>query len=522
MYRTVRRGGMPAVGAVLVCVLGACGTTLQVGDRPAATSEAGQLSAAGSGPAVTAPSDPTGPAARPLRPTSGGAPAGNTGRRVPPTATASTAAGASAGPPRDAGRPPSDPAAIPATGPGWDKDDVYLGIPTENDAPGTLPGVGIDFSPGNLNDDVAALLAAFNKAGGVLGRKIVAVFHNTSTLSIEANATSAAQSDCEYFSQDHRVSEAINFLPAVPLPVCLKPTGIPDIEAGSPLIGAAEYQQWGPYLYTLAEPNVDVIAHTMVQRLSADGFFDKWNAHTGSTSGGTTVKVGILEPDTPAGSELAERLASDVRSAGYDVAKAFSYKDSLDGYTTEMGSAVLQFAAAGVTHVLNIPPIALEELFFYDAASQQHYFPRSGVTSFSLPNQQVADLPHKELVGEVGISWTPTDASPVPAPSAQARQCDAYAKAAGIRDTTGLQVENFRGVCDAIRLFVAAAQAGGGFTAADLAAGMAKVGARFAPASTYSSELSASNHGLPGEVRDFRFDSSCTCMKYFGGLHPID
>jgi ABC-type branched-subunit amino acid transport system substrate-binding protein len=413
---------------------------------------------------------------------------------------------------------------MPATGPGWNQKDVFVGVPTENDASSVIAGLGVSFNPGNETKDIDAAVKALNDAGGVLGHKIVPVYHDNSTPAIEANPAEVAGQDCTYFSQDRRVVEVINGLSAISLPPCLAPLHVPDIEAGSVIEGTADYQKYGPYLWTTEFPNVDLLAQNMVTQLHDEGYFGKWNTRTSSPLAAGPVKVGILEPNSATGSELASRIASAVRATGIQVAKTFLYTDSLGAYGAQMAAAELQFASAGVTHVLNIPPVAGAMLFFLEVAQAQGYHPRLGITSYDLPNQDASDLPHQSLLGAMGVGFDPGDdavPSQTPKPNAPAKACDHAERRAGVSNTTPLSIGTARQLCDALNLFVKAATAGGGFTAEDIAAGMAAAGPNFVPGATYGSQLSATNHSMPANLRDLFWQPSCTCFQYRGGLHPI-
>ncbi|HWA65750.1 MAG TPA: hypothetical protein VG899_05200 [Mycobacteriales bacterium] len=413
---------------------------------------------------------------------------------------------------------------MPASGPGWNEKDVFVGVPTENDASSAIAGLGLSFNPGNAAHDVAAEVKALNAAGGVLGHQIVPVYHDNSTASIESNAAVVANQNCTYFSQDRRVAEVINGLSDLALPPCFAPLHIPDVEVGSVIDGTADYQKYGPYLWTTEFPNVDQLADVEVDQLYAEGYFGKWNPHTSSALGGGPVKVGILEPATATGSELTARLAKDVAAKGIQVAQTFAYTDSALSYSGQMAAAELRFAAAGVTHVINIPPVAAAMLFFIDTAQAQGYHFRYAFTSYDLPNQAVADLPHAQLAGAMGVGFDPGyDAIPAvtPKPNAAATACDRTQRRAGVANSTPLEIGNARDYCDALNLFVQAATAGGGFTADDIAAGMASVGRRFVPGGAFGSKLSASDHSMPAYVRDLFWTPSCTCFAYRGGLHPM-
>jgi hypothetical protein len=124
----------------------------------------------------------------------------------------------------------------------------------------------------------------------------------------------------------------------------------------------------------------------------------------------------------------------------------------------------------------------------------------------------------------MGVGFDPGDdavLSQTPKPNGPAKKCDLAERRAGVSNTTPLSIGTARQLCDALNLFVQAATAGGGFTAADISAGMAAAGPHFVPAATFGSSLSATNHSMPASVRDLVWQPSCTCFQYRGGLHPL-
>lgn len=410
---------------------------------------------------------------------------------------------------------------IPATGPGWDKQNVYIGVTTEKDAADAFHVLGISFDPGDETAMFNAAIAYLNARGGLYGRKLVPLFHDNSTVSIESNPDAVAQTNCTYYSQDHRVTLVINELPAINLPPCLQKAKVPDFEASSVLFTRNTYSKYGPYLWTTLEPAADVMGSDYVSRSVAMGFFNGWNT-TNGTAGKAPVKVGIFEPDTDEGRALTTTLTSGLKARGITVGASFAYDDAPQSYGGQMRAAVLKFKAAGVTHVMNIPPLAGAELFFLQAARSQHYQPRYALTTYSLPSQAGGDAPAGQLNGAMGIGWSPgVDVPTAQKPNAAAATCDATMHKYGVDTTTPFKAGNARATCDVVNLFVAAATAGGGLDAPSIARGMAIVGPSYRPGSTFSSALSETNHWLPGGARDLAYNETCKCFSYISPVNPI-
>lgn len=518
---------MSAVSAVATAaLLAGCGSTVPLAEQRtlaagqgASSGADGSSTATASGISASAASTPggssisTGPAAQ------GGA-AAVAGSSGPDGSAQALSPGSTAnGPTAGAGT-----ATVGAvTGAGWNAKDVYIGFPTENDISTAAGALGVSLNPGSEDNDVNAVVNWFNARGGVLGRRIVPVFHDNSTADIESNPNAVSQANCTYFTQDQPVTEVVNFVASIFLAGCLQQHRVPDIEGSTNVFDTQAYTQYGPFLYTSLFPNVDVVAPSLVDQLQAEHYFTGWNTALGE-AGTARVKVGILEPDTAVGKDIAAKLSGRLQALHEDVASTFLYDDSAQSYGSEMDSAVLQFGAAGVTHVINIPPINAALLFFSEAAESQHYRPRYAMTSYSWPNQAQGDMPAAQVNGAMGIGWFPgvdVGNAQAPAPGAAEQACDSDFKQANVNNTNPLAIGYALALCDDITLFVQAADASGGFSPVALAAGIAQVGPHFSPAATFESVLSSSNHFLPGAVRDLAYFVSCKCFEYTGPPMPM-
>lgn len=416
------------------------------------------------------------------------------------------------------------PFTLPSTGPGWDAKKVYIGLPTEKDLSGAVGALGIKFDPGDPSKFSQAVVKYINSHGGVLGRQIEMVEHDNSTAAVTTNPENAAQENCTAFTQDRRVAMVVSIIPALEIAPCLQKAKVPDFELGSVALDTAYYAKYGPYLWTTGFPNNDLLAKGLVNRLFANGFFKGWNTTLGA-AGSAAVKVGIYQPDTASGRATLTALTNALKAKGIAVGATFLYQEALNSYGSDARAATLKFAAAKVTHVLNIPPIAAAMLFFTQSAENQKYRPRYGITSYSIPSQWEANFPKAQQSGAMGVGFNPgydASASRQPAKSAAAKSCDAILRAGGVNETNPLPANNARLFCDSLQLFVSAAKVSGSFAPEAIAAGMAKVGPTFAPAAVFGSMLSATNHWVPGQVRDIAYATACSCFSYSGGNHDLD
>ncbi|MCU1602043.1 MAG: hypothetical protein JWO22_2752, partial [Frankiales bacterium] len=420
---------------------------------------------------------------------------------------------------------------LPVKGRGWDAKHVYIGIPTANDFDSVARAAGAQGSgSGSTEGDVNAIVADINRRGGLLGRQVVPVFHDARTTDIAYNSAATAQAMCTYFTQDRPVIGVINGVPqfdALPnFHACLEKSGVSLLTFSNTDFSDADYRRLGPHLWTVGSLSTDVLVPGFVSALERQGFFTGWDSLNGR-AGAAAVRVGIMLPDSAQGHHVGTLMTAALKRIGLPVASSFYYNAS--GLGSDSQSEVLQFSAAKVTHVLDLPPVAAEIWFFQGAAEQQHYRPRYGFTSFDLPlsiegNPGLA--PAAQQVGSMGIGWQPyNDANAAHDPGAtpgRKRCLDALAKGGqrfgGGDRRAALIASQF---CDAIYLLVEASAAGRGFSSDAVLSGMPIAGPHLLTAGTFRSDLTSSNHGVPAFYRDQHYDGGCSCFVYTGGDHAF-
>ena len=502
----LRRG---LAGTALVALLAACGTTVP-GQQVAQQGSCG-VGGPGSG------HPPVGPGA-------GGA-AG------PPARTPGAAAVGQAGAP-GAAAPGADPSVpLPATtglplkGPGWDAKHVYIGVPTLDDFQKTVSGLGAVGSNGDTHGQVDAIVADLNRSGGLFGRTVVAVYRDSKTTDAAYNPASTAQAVCTYFTQDRTVIGVINGIPQFDAQdsfhQCLEHAGVPLLSLSNTDYDDGDYTRLGPHLWTTASLSTDTLVPAFVDALHRQRFFTGWSSATGAP-GTSPVKVGILLPDDPPGHHVGGLMLAALKRLGVSTADPFYYDAS--GLGSASQAEVLQLQSAGVTHVLDLPPVAAEIWFFQGAAERQHYRPRYGFTSFNLPlsvEQNSGLVPPVQQVGSMGIGWQPyndTNAAHDPGRMPGSARCLSGLLRGGQKFGSGDRRAALLAsqLCDAFYLLRDAAVAGKGLDGAAILAGTPLAGPRFAPAATFGSVLAGRDHGVPGYYRDQQYLASCSCFVYSG------
>lgn len=484
-----------------------CGTTV---------SGAGAVAAPAGADGLTAPTTSTGSGgaagSAPLPGTAAGG--GGSAAGAINSGTGSTGSSGVGGSPGVApgGSTAPGPAGLPTKGRGYDATHVYVGFPTNTDVSDAAPkGLGAtDF--GDQVAQINAVVADVNRHGGLLGRKVVPLFHDMRTASLQVDPQSQAQGACTAFTDDHTVVAVVNIVAAIDLPTfyaCLAKHDTPVMSAGFVPVDDTLLRSYAPYLYKLTTASFTELTPVWLDRLTAMGYFHGWNPTTGSASA-TDATIGLLYPDVQPQQRIFADIEARLEAHGYTT-KTFEYDvSSLDAESASMASAVLQFRNSGVTHVLSSES---DVLLFMSAADGQHYRPRYGLTSYHAPAVQLqGTVPTSQLVGSMGTGWLPVsdvDAAHNPGPVSRGETACRHLMTAAHQNLSSASAAIVAfALCDGVHLVVDGVRATGNPTSAGLHAGLASIAPQFAPALVWHAALSGSRADMPGQVRDFRFDGS--------------
>lgn len=523
-----------ALGAFTL-LASACGTTVPLSAQSGlsgggGTSQGGAAQSGGIGPAGSG----AGGASQASLGSYGGA-AGSAG------ATGSGAASASGGGATTGGNGPAGAsgsgaiarsiAAPGSTGRGFDAHSVYIGIVTQNDIYGLAReyGVSPNDNPGDTNAMANAVAADINSHGGILGRQVKLLFDDVGTVAAQENNSTVAQSVCAYFTQDHPVVAVWNFSTQLDqgptLRGCMAQAKVPMFTAAARAIDDQEMASLEPYYYHSIMVSWDRLAPVLIARLKAQGWFTPWNTVLGQPASGPTAsppKVGILVDGTPEGGHVASVLEDQLAKAGYPGAVSFAYSDPAQGQS----ASSFYFKANGVTHVIVTD---VEMTAFQNSAAGEHYYPRYGITTYNDPysNLESSGLtPTGTNNGAMGVGWVPAlDVSQTndPGLTPGGAHCLQVMTKAGQNVGGPLRLAEAYAfsICDSLYLIARGAQAGGGFTAADIFAGIMRIGPTFSPANGFATALTPSQPYVQGAVRDLSWDSTCSCMKYGAAITKL-
>ena len=420
--------------------------------------------------------------------------------------------------------------ATSTSGFGWDAKNVYVGVPTADDFAALTKQAGANFDNGDVHGDFNAIAADINARGGILGRKLVIVYHDAPTAQYSSNGSVVAQSMCTYFTQDRPVVAVVNGAPQLDAQpnfhTCLEKKKVTLLTLTDTDYNDKDYARLGPHLLSAASMSTDILVPTFIAALKRMGYFSGWDTTLGGPAS-TPAAVGLLLPDDAAGHSVGALFKAQLKRAGEHFAAEYYYPPSGSG--SESQSEVLAFTSAKVTHVLNLPPVELEIALFQRQAENQHYRPRYGYTPFDLPltvEENPAVAPPAQQAGSMGIGWQPLndvnatkDVGDMPG----GKRCFSALRAGGQTFDTSHRRAKFAGslVCDAMYLLRDAFVAAGGLSGDALLRALPQVGPRFTPASTFRSILSGTDHGIPGYYRDSAYDSGCSCFAYRGANRPF-
>jgi hypothetical protein len=419
---------------------------------------------------------------------------------------------------------------VPAKGRGWDEKYIYIGIPTLNDL-STFGNAGgyRSVETGDVEADARAIVADINAKGGLFGRELRLVFHDTSTATIVSDTDGAVQAACTAFTQDNQVVAVVtpfgNFDTAS-MRACLAKSGtmlLSSSPAGSNDDKA--YEDTAPYYHTFATISFQRLIPTLIRRLAAQQYFSGWDNGQGQPAPQVPAKVGLVYSANPIEERIAKYVERTFKDSGHPIALTVPIREGNPG---DNSSAVLNFRSAGVTHVI-VMLEAADAVFlnFLVQAESQRFRPRYAVSTPQFLSFHTDNAPHAQLVGSMGVGWMPgldvlDPQDPGDVGGGQAACRAALAKggqtfAGDHRFALALAL----GLCDGIRMVSEGARAGNGLTGAAVRAGLVSIGTKFAAAATFApTGLSPTSYGLPGAARDIAWDTGCGCFMYKSATYP--
>lgn len=387
MSRALTRRTPAATLLACVLVTAACGTTVPNANTAVPNStgaEAGTPDAApGSGMTGI---DPVGP----LPPEQGAVPGTSGPGQVQADGPATEVAS------KDGqNRPPSRTASGPATGLGVTASTITIGALTANNAGAYQRQLGFD--KGATGDQIAmtnSVVNWLNKRGGIGGRKVRVIFYDMKPEAAAADASSAYEAACTYFTQDNKVFAVASIISLVPANfyACLRRQGVVEVAADSPL-SSRFMREFAGTVYEPTNPNYTRMLAQSVDVLWAEGWLT------------ASSKVGVVGYDTiDARATVTDGLTPALKRHGLALTDEL-YTGEGNSAASAYSGGVLKFKADGVDRVFFAP--GGQPIYFALAAEQQRYNPLYEVSTLEYPGPISAILPASSLKGSAGLGWSP-------------------------------------------------------------------------------------------------------------------
>jgi hypothetical protein len=405
---------------------------------------------------------------------------------------------------------------------------------TENasTANAALGGKGI--TTGNEKADAQIAINDINAHGGILGRKVVAVFNVRDAQSTD-NVASQAQAECTFFTQDKHV--AVAFLGNGPIDwaekPCLNAAGVPAITSHIASLDDAD-----PRL----RADVDVagmdemhLAAAMMHALAVEGWYSPWNSTTG-VPGTAAAKTGVISYDLPAVVQAVKSVVLPaLQQAGHPAAAQDVFQipvpqSTADDSTAEgaLQNAMLRLRGDGVDHLVLVDNGGAMTLLFSNDAFSQHYFPRYAGTSANGFQALLdgGDIQPSTMAGAVGAGWEPVIDLPFTSSAKGAFMTSTRGACLALMQKHGQSFSDSNseavalGYCDKLHFFQQAEQIAGAVGLAAFESAVDRVGA-FASYRGLGSTFRFGWHDGGSTYVDLVFDSDCGCMSYHGQRQAV-
>ena len=398
-----------------------------------------------------------------------------------------------------------------ALGPGVTATEIRIGVGYCNDCASANAALGAGGDdPGDTRRYYNAAFGDVNARGGVLGRKLVPVFHE---ISASDNIDASAQSACERWTSDTKVLVMV-FRSEIVYNCAAKAGALAQGTGGSgPL-----FEKY-PGMFAPATVRLERLYDVTVKAMVRAGWHKpapKWP--TGKIGLITwdnndyrfAMKNGYLKAMGEAGLK-----AEDVRYIAVPQSA-----NSIADASAAVSNAVLSFREKGVDHVFIgdgpagiFAGVGLTFLFLSNSQSQG-YKPRYGFNSNNGPNFQ--NHPKEQLVGMLAIdsnSIGPINDEGI-ALNPQRERCWNLMKKKGLQARTGQTGNIAINACDAAWFAEAVINKAQATALPRLIAGGEALGTSYRSPFSYGNRLGPGQHDGVALFRELAFNESCQCNKY--------
>lgn len=422
-----------------------------------------------------------------------------------------------------------------AAAPGISATGITIGLPyTVNGAAANSAAGGAGITQGDEKGELSALIDDINSHGGVLGRRLVPIWHAVDALSNDS-IDSQFQSMCSDFTQDHHVFAM--FIGASPIiEQCAQKAGAVAIYENLSVSSSRTFARFPSYV-EVSMLDLDRMLLNEAISLARQNYFAPWDATTSQPAATGHAKVGIVTYDTPDYHYAIDKvLQPELGRLGHAAASQDviylpppQRTSDLSSVSADEANAIVKLRQDGVEHVLIADDSGTLTLEFLNDAESQHYYPRYGWNSQNAPEalESPGDVQPDQLNGSMGIGFAPgidltaaDNPDNGPYSNAARRKCLAFLGSKGFTfsDANSKTVGElecgtmwfFRQVMDSITATV---------NQASFIDAVNHLGSSFESPTIFSTFFSAAQHDGGGSYYDYYWNNSCTCMRYRGSLH---
>lgn len=404
-----------------------------------------------------------------------------------------------------------DPATL-RMGRGVTADTITVGVHTSTDLQAAFSALGANAAAVDERAVSQAVIDWLNERGGIAGRRVVPVFHETNPAS--GDFASQAQAACATFTQDNEVfavsSSTVGGNDA--MLACLAEAGTPLIENNVWIFDRAYYDANPGLLYQPSRMVGDRWVPAWLDGLDRVGYLEEGRDGLGLLrfEGGVFDRLadGVLKPHLASlGHELTDELTISTPKGVSD----------FGAMANELNAAVLRMRSRGVTHVLMLENNGIIAYFFLDQAESQGYRPRYGFNSMDVPQVIQKQNGPEQLTGAVVAGWMPTSdyaTADHPGGNAAWEQCAAIMEAAGIEPVDYYVHPR----CDSFLFLKAALERAPELTRAGLRVGTEALGTDFPSAVAVSgaTRFGPGRYDGPDVMLDGAYDLGCECFRVAG------
>jgi hypothetical protein len=447
---------------------------------------------------------------------SGAATAGTTGvsSRVGVGLSPGAAGGPSAGATGDAGTTGTPgPTLGPTSSAVRNTSPLQIGILDVGDSSAFAAQYGISSSNTYTGqNELRGLAKWFNLHGGIAGRKITIVEYSADPSATTYETVMSAA--CSKFTQDNHVTVVLSQTAhqvSGNYEACLTKWGVVNIQGSFGGYDRSIYEA-NPLLFTTSTPNLDRATAAQLRMQRASGWLtpkDKIGVMVESCPYNVAVYERTFAP-------LAKQLGLDVTRRDFDCVTG---NGNIGAAASQVGAAVLPFAAAGINKVAWISNWqGAAAVIFEQAAQSQHYAPSYAVNSLSTAGAFTDQLQASARPRVQGVGWSPdADVSITPPAKGATKRCRDAFTSLGMPPRTTADNFNFAMICSQFFALEAALLANGGRSdAASLARGLETVRSGIPSVIGEVSGLSARRHDVGTYFQVFGYTAACDCFAYEG------